>query len=61
MRFGRGNLRRGILIIETLIFPYFLRLPLKWRWLPGAKNPLFFHTFWGYHVKWRWLPRWIVA
>ena len=27
MRFGRGNLRRGNFIVETLIFPYFLRLP----------------------------------
>ena len=27
MRFWRGNLRRGNLIVETLIYPYFLRLP----------------------------------
>ena len=27
MRFGRGNLRRGNLIVETLIYPYFSRLP----------------------------------
>ena len=27
MRFGRGNLRGGNLIVKTLIFPYFLRLP----------------------------------
>ena len=27
MRFGRGNLRGGNLIVETLILPHFLRLP----------------------------------
>ena len=27
MRFGRGNLRGGNLIIKTLILPHFLRLP----------------------------------
>ena len=27
MRFGRGNLRGGNLIVKTLILPHFLRLP----------------------------------
>ena len=27
MRFGRGNLRRGNLIVKTLILPHFSRLP----------------------------------
>ena len=46
MRFGRGNLRRGNLIVETLIFTYFSRLPRSMEVVTRCeKNPYFYILF----------------
>lgn len=45
MRFGRGNLRRGNLIVETLIFPYFLRLPRSEEVVTRCEKTLIFPYF----------------
>ena len=45
MRFGRGNLRGGNLIVETLIFPYFLRLPHQMEVVTRHEKTLIFPYF----------------
>ena len=45
MRFGRGNLRGGNLIVETLIFPYFLRLPRPAEVVTRCEKSLIFPYF----------------
>ena len=45
MRFGRGNLRGGNLIVETLNFPYFLRLPRQIEVVKQKKKTLIFPYF----------------
>ena len=45
MCFGRGNLKRGNLCVETLIFAYFLRLPRSEEVVTRCKKTLIFPYF----------------
>ena len=45
MRFGRGNLRGGNLIVETLILPHFLRLPRPEEVVTRYEKTLIFPHF----------------